>query len=514
MLLALTVAVLAVALGLALGLTPRAGRRALGPLRTLAFTAVVAVVALHLLPEALLELKALGLIVFAVGLALPRWLAAFGREHDGAPRANSLGLELGFWGLVIHHIGDGLALGAYVRVARESGHRNFDVLLALVLHTVPLVAVVAAGYARTRGRRSAVLRSAELAAASVLGVLLAGSVPAELVADAQAWIAAGVSGLLLHGLTHDLERDLPADGLDRGFDLLMVFFGVALGWLGVALDRASEPDALVMGPFFSTSIERAAPALLIGLLLGSIFDAIRRAPTSAARAALQRGLGAEPFLLTMSHLGWLFAITRDALILVALALSPSSLEPRADTPAEAPEPARAGLLRWLAHLDARVDSVIGWGLVGVLVSGVIEATIPSGALQTAPWLALAAVLLFTVSVPVHAVAAPVIGFALYSKGLPAAATLLFVVLSPLRSQRAGLKVVVAVVVVTLGSFLVGPFVVQPALALNPVLARAFAAVLLTLGVRRAYRLGFRALLRPVLADHDCAASAHEHAAVH
>ena len=74
MVLALVVATLAVALGLALGLAPVARRKALGPLRTMALSAVVGVVALHLLPEALSALGLYGLLLFGLALAAPRWL--------------------------------------------------------------------------------------------------------------------------------------------------------------------------------------------------------------------------------------------------------------------------------------------------------------------------------------------------------------------------------------------------------------------------------------------------------
>jgi hypothetical protein len=510
LLLALTVAVLAVALGFCLGLAPHAGRRALGPLRTLALTAVVAVVALHLLPEALVELKAVGLGVFALGLAAPRWFAALGAHRNEDWHAGNAGLELGFWGLVIHHLGDGLALGAYVRLEPDRGHRHLDVLLALVLHTVPLVAVVAAGYARTRGPRAALLRSSQLAAASVVGVLLAGSVPAALVAQAQAWIAAGVSGLLLHGLTHDLERDLPAGTLERGLDLLMVFAGIGLGWLGVALDRSSDADAFSVGPFLWLGVERVAPPLAVGLLLGSGLDFFRMKDGVSERAGRGRGLGPETFLLTMTHFGWLFALGRDALVALGLSLAPAASTPEPEAVNGAVVKSRS-FRAWLSYLDARVDSVIAWGLVGVLIAAVIGACIPGGALTMSPLLALGLVLVFVLSVPVHAAAAPIVAFVLYVKGLPPGAAMLFIVLGPLRFESFSPRVAIAVALAVLGSFVGGPYLVRPALALDPDVARAIAAVLLTLGLRRAYRLGFRALLRPLLGAEASAAHVHEHA---
>jgi hypothetical protein len=140
-----------------------------------------------------------------------------------------------------------------------------------VLHTVPLVAVVAAGYARTRGVRVAVTRAAWLAVASVVGVLCSHMVPESIVDHATAWIAAGVSGLLLHGLAHDMGLDLPRAPAARWFDLVMALLGAAVGILGAKLgahaDAAAEARlrlALV------TELDRVAVPLACGLALGGL----------------------------------------------------------------------------------------------------------------------------------------------------------------------------------------------------------------------------------------------------
>ncbi|HVR19524.1 MAG TPA: hypothetical protein VMS65_07505, partial [Polyangiaceae bacterium] len=65
MLLACAVAVIAVALGLALGLVPGGRSLIAGPLRTFALSAALTVVLLHLLPEAFSELGPLALALFA-----------------------------------------------------------------------------------------------------------------------------------------------------------------------------------------------------------------------------------------------------------------------------------------------------------------------------------------------------------------------------------------------------------------------------------------------------------------
>lgn len=184
----------------------------LGVLRWLALLAAIAVVFTHLLPESIHAVGApFAIALFVLGLVLPIGLERLFRARAGSTDASAdqhgLGLKLGFWGLVVHHVGDGLVLGAYAHIDHvehvpSDGHG--DVLLALVTHTVPLVAVVASAYAREEGRRAAALRCAGLAVASAVGLLAAGAFGGSVVETFQHWISAGVSGLLLHVAAHDL----------------------------------------------------------------------------------------------------------------------------------------------------------------------------------------------------------------------------------------------------------------------------------------------------------------------
>ncbi|HEV8244680.1 MAG TPA: hypothetical protein VGP93_02895, partial [Polyangiaceae bacterium] len=236
------IAVAAVGLGLALGLVPSGAGRVVGPLRTFALTAALAVAATHLLPEAFATLGGVGLVVFACGLSLPAALRLL-RDTAG-PRASQHhdeALEFGYAGLLVHHVADGLGLGAY-----GGGERplQLDVLLALAVHTVPLVAVLSLAYSRAAGVRVAVLRSAGLALASVLGVLVSALVTAAQAERFEAWVAAGVAGLLVHVVTHDLERDLPDSTGWRLLDL-----AAALAGIGVSLAAAAKtaPETLLSG---------------------------------------------------------------------------------------------------------------------------------------------------------------------------------------------------------------------------------------------------------------------------
>jgi ZIP family zinc transporter len=511
--LALAVATLAVLLGLLLGLAPTASRRALGPLRTLALTAVIAVVALHLLPEALAELGAIGLGVFAAGLALPRWITWISGRDSAHGKGERFGLELGFWGLLVHHFGDGLALGAYSRVDPRSGHSHGDVLFALVLHTVPLVAVVAAGYARTDGPRAAVSRCGQLALASIAGVFATRLVPEAAVSGAQAWVAAGVSGLLLHGLTHDLGRDLPSDAGGRVFDLAMALGGAALGWLGAALDVHEGIVAAPVGSLFWSSIQRASLPLAVGLLLGALLASRSEAGLERYARAAEAGKGGvfspEAFLVTLAHFGFPFALARDLLgaLLLPLRLEApgyrSSAEPLAPPPAlvDSALPSRSASERFLAELDVRVDVVAAWGLLGALVSAVIRAAAPEGALLGPAWLGVLAALAFSVSVPLHAVAAPQLAFALAEKGLDPAGALLIVVVAPLALRPFGVRSGLLMVAASLACLALANHLPRELLLIEWRLSWCAVALLALLVLRRAYQRGFRGFLQP-LVHHD------------
>jgi hypothetical protein len=206
--LALVLATLAVAAGAALGLAPSGTGRSLGALRWMALLAAITVVFAHLLPEAIHGIGALrALALFVLGLVVPiaiEWLFRSRRAAIGIELRHGLGLELGFWGLVVHHVGDGLVLGAYAHIEREPGGGYLDVALALVALTIPLVAVVVSAYARAEGRRAAAVRCVGLALAIAVGMFAAGKFGAGVAETFQNWISAAVSGLLLHVAAHDL----------------------------------------------------------------------------------------------------------------------------------------------------------------------------------------------------------------------------------------------------------------------------------------------------------------------
>lgn len=196
--LAVAVAVFSVALGAFLALWGKEHARWMAPVRYFALTASVAVVLLHLLPEAAAELGPIAGAPFVVAFVLPVVVERL--ATSGSTR--HLGLELGFVGLLLHEVGDGVGLGTYAGPL-HAGNVPVDVLVAMAAHTVPTVALVVLVYAERRSRRAAVLAAASLAAAAVVGVLSTGVVAVDTLAAWEPWIAATVSGLLLHVIFHD-----------------------------------------------------------------------------------------------------------------------------------------------------------------------------------------------------------------------------------------------------------------------------------------------------------------------
>src|SRR5688572_24879304 len=118
-----------------LAFAPSVSRGALGPLRTFATAAAIAVVVFHLAPEAFESLGVLTVPLFLLGLFLPtaahwsRALVLRGRPESPESSAR-VKLEVSYLGLLVHHVGDGVGLGTYSGPS-HAGHPHLDVLVAL-----------------------------------------------------------------------------------------------------------------------------------------------------------------------------------------------------------------------------------------------------------------------------------------------------------------------------------------------------------------------------------------------
>jgi hypothetical protein len=267
-LLALVVAVLAVALGAALTAVSGTRPTLLGLLRTFAATAAAVVVLTHLLPDALNGTGLWGALAFLVGLLAPQALHSL-NERLVSPQpgltGTRLALEAGFIGLLVHHVGDGLGIGAYA--ALPGGVlEHLNVIVALVAHTVPLVAVVTLAYRRQYGSSVAWRRAGALAVASAVGVLVSFAVPTGTLLAASAWIGALVGGVLLHVVTHDWLENLPQSEGSRALDLVAAGLGLSLVLLGGHEPGHADAGHELLESALVTA-ERTAPFLVIGVAL-------------------------------------------------------------------------------------------------------------------------------------------------------------------------------------------------------------------------------------------------------
>ena len=416
-------------LGAALSFVPGTSRAVIGFMRTFATLAAVAVVLLHLLPEALHELGPSSILLFLAGWfapALAHWIG----QRSTRGRAQNAVLEAGYWGLVVHHVADGIGLGAFTRLPADQGS-HLDVIVALAAHTVPLIAVVSLAYRVTFGARAALLRSFGLAAASVLGICLSSLVEPHTIERFAPVIAAVAAGLLLHVVTHDLTED-PAHGpLARSLDLVVAALGVGVSLLGLwhtgdTVSRELMAELLRLA-------ERTSLVILVALAAAAF--ALRSPDRSSkwTRAALPAApLGAESVLLSIALFGFAPGLLRLLLTAGAVALF------EADAPQEhEPVPVR----HWRARASEALESSGPWLALGLLV-GALLSSVPLSALS--PRVSGSLITLLVVAVvanltPVAAPAAVLIGAGLGGVGLSSGAILLFATLAPI-VDRVGSRV--------------------------------------------------------------------------
>ncbi len=470
-------ALVPVLLGVAFALLAERFARALSFARTAALAAALMVVFGTLLPSAARELGGLALVIFGVGLIGPsileRLFARRGGEH-GLP------IELAYWGLALHQLGDGLALGGASHV--EHGDA---VMLGVAAHTAPLVAVAVLGYAAHDGVAAALRRSVGLLLATALGVILGGSLAWQAGESLEPVLRAGLAGVLLHIFGHSLRDDAPATAPARALDLLAAVIGAGLPLL-------AAPDAVVRGlsgplaqAFWELSVE-AAPALLLGFGLAALLQSAAIRPpmrwlrggslwSQAARGALigaplpicacgvlplaaalrRQGapaalvvafliatpeLGLETIAVTAQLLGWPFALLRlgGALLLAGLvgvivgrlvdAASPELAEPVEDLPAER----GAFLPRFFHQLDESIAHTGPWVVAGLLFAAYIQVWLPAEQLIPLAQRGVDVLVVSLVAVPsdVCAAAATPLAAVMWAKGLSPGAALTGLLLGP------------------------------------------------------------------------------------
>jgi hypothetical protein len=198
-------------MGAALGLVAPGRGRLFDALRTFAIVSAVAVVVGDLIPHAW-SLAGPKILIAVVAAFLTPWLIErLGQEEPEHDRTSTMGLELSYWGLMLHKLGDGFALGAFT-AASHQGHHHDDVLIAIAAHSMPVTALITLAFTSAHGPQSGIRRAVGLAMAGTVGVLVAQWLSPGGWVRGEPWIEAAVSGLLLHVVTHDWahEHERPA----------------------------------------------------------------------------------------------------------------------------------------------------------------------------------------------------------------------------------------------------------------------------------------------------------------
>ena len=199
-----------VAVGAVIGLAAPGRGRFLDAIRTFAVVSSIAVVIGRLIPDAVSAGGPEVLLAVAAAFLAPWLIERWAHEDPEHDHSSTMGLELSYWGLMLHKLGDGVALGSFTSHA-HAGHRHGDVLTAIAVHSVPVTALMIMAFTAAHGRRSGIRRAIGLGLIGVAGVVLAQQTSLGAWTRGEPWIEAAVSGLLLHVVTHDWahEHDQP-----------------------------------------------------------------------------------------------------------------------------------------------------------------------------------------------------------------------------------------------------------------------------------------------------------------
>ncbi len=360
---ALTGALIPVAAGIGLALIPALRSERLGPARTFALAAALAVVFGELLPAAGEVLGLLAVVALAVGLAAPAVL-----ERLPILRG-ARGADLGLLALLAHQCVDGFEVGA--AWATQTG--ALAVTTAIGAHSVPLVAAVVLRIARERGTRAAAWRGGALLAATALGTVAGGwMLPAALPAAWLGALPAVVGGLLLHVLWHDVAEGAAPDTLwSRTVEFGAFGLGAALPLALLAHGGHGHSD---LGPTALDNGLRFAPPLLAGVTVGVIARLVahrlpawlaQSTPTAhLAEEAVEHGAPAGHLVSgpLLAPTGWVAAgLAIGPLAAVAFAVSVLA-GAFANRGATQDEPRSVGLG---TAIDLTLREIGPWALVGV-----------------------------------------------------------------------------------------------------------------------------------------------------
>ena len=494
----LAVAMGSVAIGALIVLVGTRSREALPAIRTFALVAAAVVVLAQLLPDALAEVGLWALGVFLFALVLPavfeRIAGLLGQLRNSSKErdASWLAVEFGYFGLLIHRMADGFALGLFSGTT-ELEEFNPGGLLALAAHTIPVTAVIVLAYTERYGVIHAILRALGMALASALGVFLVGAAPVSLLISAEPWILAAASGLLLHIIGHDWNAEVPATNRHRFADVFAIGAGLSIAFLEVPHGHGHgdthSGGAMregILAALADFTLE-TAPVLLLGLAIGallqtlggristqwlqsgsSIQQAVRGAVVGAplplcacgvlplAETLKKKGagpalvvafllatpeLGVESFALTVQFLGWPFAAVRlGAAILVAVIAAlvfarqlggSTTFEPGGE-PLGPHADEGASWNRFVHSFDELLHHVGPFTVVGLLAAAYLQAGLPDEAIDSLGESGLDIFVVSLVAIPsyVCAAAATPLAAVLIAKGFSSGAVLAGLLLGP------------------------------------------------------------------------------------
>lgn len=506
MTLAYTFALLSTLLGTALGLLGAHGRLA-GGLRSFAFVAATTVVFGQLLPEALTEAGLVVLLVFAAGVVLPRWLFRHqhheggdhghghheddGCETDAEARVRTkAGLWLSLVAMMLHEVGDGVAIGTFASGAHAE-HLHLEVFFAIAAHTVPVVALLVQAFVPVWGRTVAFVQGLALGLSGMLGVALAGAVSESAAVTLTPYITAFAAGLLIHVVSHDHSPVTERSRGARVVDVLAVVAGVVLvsqgghahgEYSGEAHGEVAESVSHIV---LELSLE-LAPALLLGTLLTALVQSLRdpgsrtlvagegalkqalrgvlasatlptvtSAELPAAHQLRSRGAGVAfvmAFLLAAPQvgldsvlvhgrlLGWQLSVVRvlaALLIAIGLAWLVGRLARQPAELAERPrdQEANSGGSLWarsVEQADTLFVRLLPHMMLGLLAAAYVDVAVEAGALErfTHGSLDILVATLVAIPLPLGVVSASPLAAVLVSKGLSSGAMLVALLVGP------------------------------------------------------------------------------------
>jgi uncharacterized protein len=233
---------------------------------------------------------------------------------------------------------------------------HWDLIISIVAHTVPVVAVVTL---RMKRRRDVVVLGLAMAAATAFGMLAATVGDAGIASPALPWISAAVAGLLLHMLAHDTPTTTRTVAT-RLTEAIAILVGLALPFLlGEHAEHAGEAGVatahtvalmlarqflaispmILIGLSFTVAVTRwshriptlwltqrnSGKAALAGSVLGLLVPQCSCGVLPVAKSLLNRGaatatvvaflfltpeIGIDAILLTAFGLGWQMALLR------------------------------------------------------------------------------------------------------------------------------------------------------------------------------------------------------------